>query len=222
VAALGAKHDAIDDEADDSRQEHHERVHDALQQRERDHVAIRHVAHLVAEDGLDLFRAELPEQARADRDERLVAVHSGGESIDVRRIVDCDLRALDAGLAWRCTVFSSQLSVALRGVSITCAPVICFAIHFDIASEMNEPVKPITAEKTSSASRSSAVPWLSRSDSMPSSCSTTVSTTRTAMFVATNSSIRFIRLPRLNRYGTTLLYRGPRCGSRRESQGSAR
>src|SRR5690606_35204064 len=38
VTALGAEHDAVDDEADDARQENDERVHDALQQSERDHV----------------------------------------------------------------------------------------------------------------------------------------------------------------------------------------
>ncbi len=51
-----------------------------------------------------------------------------------------------AASACRCTVFNSQLSVALRGVSITRAPVACFAIHFDMSSEINEPEKPTTAE----------------------------------------------------------------------------
>ena len=46
------KIDAIDDVADDARQEDHERVHDALDQRQRDHVAVGDVGDLVAEHRL--------------------------------------------------------------------------------------------------------------------------------------------------------------------------
>ena len=59
-------------------------------------------------------------------------------------------------------MFKSQLSVALRGVSMTCAPVDILAIHFDIASEISEPEKPTTAEKTSKRLRSSSVPFCVR------------------------------------------------------------
>ena len=53
--------------------------------------------------------------------------------------------------AWLFTVLRSQLSVGLRGSVMTFAPTDIFAIHFDIASEMNEPPMPMTAAMTSSA-----------------------------------------------------------------------
>ena len=56
---------------------------------------------------------------------------------------------MPAASAWRRTVFTSQLSAAVRGSAMTCAPVIRFAVHFDIASEINEPENPTTAENTS-------------------------------------------------------------------------
>ena len=47
-SALIAQQHAIDDEADDAREEDDECIHDALQQRERHHVAVRYVADLMA------------------------------------------------------------------------------------------------------------------------------------------------------------------------------
>ncbi len=102
---------------------------------------------------------------------------------------------IPASCACRCTVLRSQLSAALRGVSMTCAPVRRFADHFEMASDMNDPEKPMTAEKISNACRSSWVPCSLSIDSMPSSCMTTDNTTSTAMFVPRNSRILFIRAP---------------------------
>jgi hypothetical protein len=70
-------------------------------------------------------------------------------------------------------VFSNQLSAALRGWSITRAPVDILAIHFDIASEISEPEKPTTAENTSNAPRSSSVPLFRSTCSTPNTLSTT-------------------------------------------------
>ena len=64
VAALGLEHDAVDHVADDARQEDDERVHDALDQRERHHVAVRDVADLVAEHGFRLAAATCRSAAR--------------------------------------------------------------------------------------------------------------------------------------------------------------
>ena len=58
---------------------------------------------------------------------------------------------IPAALACRATVSTSQRSSALRGFSITSAPVERFASHFDMASEMNEPPNPNSAHHTSSA-----------------------------------------------------------------------
>ena len=57
---------------------------DALEQRERHHVAVRDVADLVAEHGFDLAFRELRQQARADGHERVVAA-SGPSRTHSRR-----------------------------------------------------------------------------------------------------------------------------------------
>ena len=142
--------------------------------RQRHHVAVRDVADLVAENRLDLALGEPRQQPRADRDERVVARRARRERVDVGRIVDRDLGVPDAGRV-REPVHRvlSQLSAALRGVSMTCAPVDILAIHFEIANEINEPEKPTTAENTSSAPRSSCVPFSVRMRSTPRTLSTT-------------------------------------------------
>ena len=61
-AALVLEHDAVDDAADDPRQEEHEGVHDALDQRERDHVAVGDVADFVTQHGLDFIAAHVAQQ----------------------------------------------------------------------------------------------------------------------------------------------------------------
>ena len=60
---------------------------------------------------------------------------------------------MPAASAWRRTVSTSQRSASERGVSITSAPVMRLADHLEMASEMNEPPKPITKAKTSSDER---------------------------------------------------------------------
>ena len=64
VAALGLEHDAIDDVADDARQEDDEGVHHALDQRQRHHVAVGDVADLVAEHGFGFAAATCRAAAR--------------------------------------------------------------------------------------------------------------------------------------------------------------
>ena len=54
MSTFVAENDLVDDAADQARGDEHEGVDDALNQRERHHVAVRDVGHLVAEDGLDL------------------------------------------------------------------------------------------------------------------------------------------------------------------------
>ena len=54
----------VDDAADDAREEEHEGVHDALDQRERDHVAVGDVADFVAEHRFDFVAAHVAQQAR--------------------------------------------------------------------------------------------------------------------------------------------------------------
>ena len=52
MVALGLEHDAVDRVTDHARQEHDECVHDALNQRQRDHVAVRDVTDFVREHSL--------------------------------------------------------------------------------------------------------------------------------------------------------------------------
>jgi len=48
------------------------------------------------------------------------------------------------------TVSINQNSVEFEGVSITCTPIALFADHLEMAREMKEPPKPMTAAKISS------------------------------------------------------------------------
>ena len=57
------------------------------------------------------------------------------------------------------TVERSQFSVEFAGVVMTRAPVDHFAIGLLIKSEMIDPVKPTTSEKTSKLPRFSPVPY---------------------------------------------------------------
>src|SRR5450432_2408746 len=88
------------------------------------------------------------------------------------------------------TAATSHASPSLAGVWITCAPVVHFAIDFDMSSEMIAPVKPMTAEYTSSApglSPLAASIWF-----RPSALVTTLSTSITAMLVTRNRKMRFM------------------------------
>src|SRR3989338_10795001 len=108
---------------------------------------------------------------------------------------------IPAESAWRFTVSTSQRSVGSLGLSMTCAPTIRLADHLDIASEINEPAKPITADITSSAVK--LMPPVSSSQrSTPSRRSVMLITNTTARLVIMNKKIRFMRLPPSSRnYG---------------------
>src|SRR6266571_767824 len=69
-AALGAEYGLVHDEANDARQEIHEGIEYALDEGQRDHVAVGDVADLVAEHRFDLLPAHRFEQAGRDRDQR--------------------------------------------------------------------------------------------------------------------------------------------------------
>jgi len=89
---------------------------------------------------------------------------------------------MPAACACRWTVASSQRSASLRGVSITCAPVLRLAIHFDSSSEMIEPPKPNNAAMTSRPPN-----WLGFT---PSTDITMLTRASTAMLVARNRKTR--------------------------------
>jgi hypothetical protein len=67
-----------------------------------------------------------------------------------------------------------------------------FAVHLDMAREMNAPVKPTTAANTSNAPRLRSTPRSSRMPSKPISRRMMPSSTITARLVARNSRILFI------------------------------
>src|SRR5688572_10697363 len=100
---------------------------------------------------------------------------------------------MPAWLASRRTVSTSQASSAFRGSSITCTPIIRFAVHLEIARDTNAPPKPSTAPKTSSEVK--LMPFASSQGSMPSRRSVTLATIRIAKLVARNSRILFIVAP---------------------------
>ena len=100
---------------------------------------------------------------------------------------------MPACAARRRTVSTSQASSALRGFSITCTPIIRFAIHLEIASDTKAPPNPSTAPKTSSEVK--LMPFSLSQGSMPSRRSVTLATARIAKFVTRNSRILFIVAP---------------------------
>src|SRR3569623_861002 len=91
----------------------------------------------------------------------------------------------------RLTVSSSQNSLEFDGVSITCAPVDHLAIGLLINKEKIDPVNPTTSENTSSIGK--LRPALVRKRSTPSRDSTMLITAITAMLVAMNRKMRFMR-----------------------------
>src|SRR5688572_25801645 len=98
--------------------------------------------------------------------------------------------------AWpasRRTASTSQASSAFRGFSITCTPIIRFAVHLEIARDTNAPPKPSTAPKTSSEVK--LMPFASSQGSMPSRRRVTLATIRIAKLVARNSRTLFIVAP---------------------------
>src|SRR6267142_4299682 len=90
------------------------------------------------------------------------------------------------------TVCTSQYWVVPSEPSITCAPVDHLAMVFDSSSERIEPPNPITAENRSSVVTS--IPSAISQRSSPSRLTTTERTSRTAMLVARNRTIRFMNL----------------------------
>ena len=111
-AALGTEHRAIDDGADDARQEDDERVDDALDQRERDHVAVGHVRYLVPEDRLHFLVVHRLQQSRRYRDERGILEGTGRERIG-RALVDADFGHRDADLGCQLLHGSDQPRLGL-------------------------------------------------------------------------------------------------------------
>ncbi len=80
---------------------------------------------------------------------------------------------------------------------MTCAPVLHFAIGFDISSEMMAPVKPTTSEKIARPPRFSDLPPTLKliPNTADSTVRNTISTIMIARFVRTNSAMRFIVSP---------------------------
>src|SRR3989338_8599583 len=99
------------------------------------------------------------------------------------------------------TVSTSQRSVGSTGFSMTCAPTMRLADHLDIASEISEPAKPITADSTSSALK--LMPPVSSSQRYtPSRGNVILITNSTARLVRMNKKIRFMLLsPSSKNYG---------------------
>lgn len=91
--------------------------------------------------------------------------------------------------AWFCTVLSSQASVSLRGCSITWAPTERLATHLEVSKEIIEPVKPTTAENTSSPTVSLGLALT------PKILKIMLITTSTAILVAINKKMRFTSCP---------------------------
>ena len=97
MTTLDLEDDAIDHVADNPRQENDEGIDHALDQRQRNHVAIGDVANLVPEHRLGLVLGHRLQQAGTDGHQGVIARHAGGKCIHVGRVVNRDLRHTDAG-----------------------------------------------------------------------------------------------------------------------------
>ena len=89
----------------------------------------------------------------------------------------------------RATVSTSQRSVELTGCSMIFTPMLRFAIHLEANREMNEPVKPITADMISRAFRFSPPPCRASMSSTPRMRMVMLSTARMATLVPRNNNI---------------------------------
>ncbi len=94
--ALFTEQHLVDKEADHARKEHDEGIDHALDQRQRDHVAIGDVGDFVAQHGFDFFLIHALQQARGHGDQRRILEGAGGERIRLA-IVDGNLGHADAG-----------------------------------------------------------------------------------------------------------------------------
>ena len=97
-ALVAPRHRVAHDQRHDVREVQHEGVHDALDQRHGDHVAVGDVRDLVAEDRLHLLLAHAPKQAGRDRDQAALPGGARGEGVHLGRVVEADLRHRQVGL----------------------------------------------------------------------------------------------------------------------------
>ena len=84
---------------DHAREEHHEGVHHALQQRHRHHIAVGDVRDLVSQDAFDLVLPHRSQQAGRDCDKTSALARTGREGIHLRRVVKADFRHWEVGLS---------------------------------------------------------------------------------------------------------------------------
>ena len=89
---------AIDDRRKELGEHHDEGVQHALQQRERHHVAVSHVADLVTEHRLHFVLRHIAQQAARHRDQGGVLVRAGRKRIGTVGLEDGHLRHADAGV----------------------------------------------------------------------------------------------------------------------------
>jgi hypothetical protein len=97
-AAVAFIHRVPGDVGDDARGEHHERVHDALDERHRDHVAVLDVRDFVREHAFDFITAHAAQQARRDGHEAARLARAGREGVDLGRVVEAHFRHRQLGL----------------------------------------------------------------------------------------------------------------------------
>ncbi len=93
------------------------------------------------------------------------------------------------------TVSNSHCSGLFLGSLITSAPVMRLTIHLEMSSEINDPPKPITPEKITSASMFKSELFSANMLSTPSSLKVMLSTNIMAILVIRNKKIRFIVNP---------------------------
>ena len=81
-----------------ARDEDNKGVHNPLDQRHGNHVTVRDMANFVSNNGFSFIRAHVLQQTGTDRNQRGITARPGGKRVNVRRMVDSDLRHGDTGL----------------------------------------------------------------------------------------------------------------------------
>ncbi len=84
---------------DNARDKDNEGVHHPLNQRHRDHIAVSDVANLMGDNRFRFITAHVLQQPGTDRHQRRIAARAGREGVNIRRMVDSDLRHSDTRLA---------------------------------------------------------------------------------------------------------------------------
>ena len=92
-------HEASGNLGNNARDKDNEGVHNALNQRHGHHVTVGNMADFMGDDRFGLIAAHVLQQAGTDGDQGSITARTGGESVNIRRVINRHLRHRNACLA---------------------------------------------------------------------------------------------------------------------------